>query len=230
MKAARWVILIFALTYPTAMTWLYFTENSSDAPLLYAFGKCIQFALPVAWWLGAEGKRLRLPAPSWNGIAVGSGFGLLVGAGVIALYFGWLRGPPEFGILKDLATAKAAHFGLTTPVKFLAFAVFLSAIHALLEEYYWRAFVFAELRKQWPLAPAVVVSSLGFMAHHVVVLAVYFPGQFWRATVPLSAGVAIGGAVWAIMYVRYGTLYSPWIGHALVDASLMGVAYAVLWT
>ncbi len=229
MKAARWVVLLFALTYPTAMTWLYFTDNSADAPLLYGFGKCIQFSLPEIWWFAAEGKRFRIPRPKADGLAIGAGFGALVGIGIIALYFGWLCNLSEFATLKELASAKAASFGLTTRARFLLFAVFLSAIHALLEEYYWRAFVFAELRSQSPLAVAVALSSLGFMAHHLVVLDVYFPSDFWYLTLPLSAGVAIGGAAWAVIYERFGNLYPAWVGHAIVDAALMAVAYSVLW-
>jgi uncharacterized protein len=49
-------------------------------------------------------------------------------------------------------------------------------------------------------------------------------------TAPLSACVAIGGAAWAIMYQRYGSLYPGWIGHALVDAALMVAAFTMLWT
>jgi hypothetical protein len=222
-------VLIFALIYPTAMTWLYFTDESRDAPFLYGFGKCIQFLLPALWWTAAEGKRLRLSAPRRDGIAVGVGFGVLTTAAILILYFVWLRESPIFASLKALAIAKATNFGLTTPARFAAFAIFLSAIHALLEEYYWRAFVFAEFRKQSSLTIAVVLSSLGFMAHHVVVLNYYFPEAFWRTTFPLSVGVAIGGAAWAIMYERYRTLYPTWLSHAIVDGALMTVAYAILW-
>jgi uncharacterized protein len=229
MRMARWSVLAFALVYPTVMTWLYFTGSGGNMQLLYGIGKVIQFALPALWWAAVDRNRLRIAAPRFKGVATGVDFGVFVGAGILAIYFGWLRYQPQSAALDELASAKAREFGLTTPAKFLMFAVFLCAIHALLEEFYWRAFVFAELRKNASVAPAIVVSSLGFMAHHIVVLDVYFPGHFWQATVPMSAAVAIGGAAWAIMYERNGSLYPGWVSHALVDAALMGVAYAILW-
>ena len=72
-------------------------------------------------------------------------------------------------------------------------ALFISVFHSLLEEYYWRWFVFGRLERSLPLAAAIGISSLAFMAHHVFVLAYYFPGRFWSAAVPFSLCVAAGG-------------------------------------
>jgi membrane protease YdiL (CAAX protease family) len=101
-------------------------------------------------------------------------------------------------------------------------------IHSLLEEYYWRWFVFGRLRHLLPLAPAVVLSSLAFMAHHVIVLNYYFPGHFFGLVVPLSLGVAIGGGVWALLYERTGSIYSPWLSHLIVDAAIFGIGWDLL--
>ena len=59
-----------------------------------------------------------------------------------------------------------------------------------------------------PLAPAILLSSLAFMAHHVVVLGVYFADHFWLAAVPLALCVACGGAFWAWLYQRTGSIWA----------------------
>jgi membrane protease YdiL (CAAX protease family) len=222
-------VLLFALVFPTAMTWLYFGHDSPAMKAAYAVAKVVQFSLPLLWWAAADRSRLRLAKPTWAGLLPGLLFGLAVAAAIFALYFGWLKQSPHIDSLYEQARKKMTAFGLSSPVLFLLFAVFLSSIHALLEEYYWRGFVFAELRKLTPLALAIVISSLAFMAHHVLVLAEYFPGRFWTMPVPLSLAIAAGGAVWAILYQRFGSVYPSWLSHALVDAALMIVGYDLLF-
>ena len=76
-----------------------------------------------------------------------------------------------------------------------------------------------------PVTASVALSSLAFMAHHVVVLWVYLPGGWWTAVVPFSLCVAGGGAVWAWLYDRTGSLYAPWVSHLLVDAAIFLIGY-----
>ena len=84
------------------------------------------------------------------------------------------------------------------------------------------------LRRYTPLAVAVALSALAFTAHHTILLGDYFPGRFWLLAVPLSVGVAIGGAVWAWIYERTGSLDAPWISHIVVDAALMAIGWAMI--
>src|SRR5262245_41767871 len=200
------------------MTYFYFARPGPASKQIYAIGKTAQFTLPVIWWAITDRARFKVPRPRGDGMLAGLLFGLFVTAGIITLYFGWLANHPALVPLVSEARRKTAEFGLTTPERFLLFSVFLALIHALLEEYYWRAFVFAELRHVVQVPRAILISSLGFMAHHVLILAVYFPGRFWTMALPFSLGVAAGGAVWAYIYHRFGNLYPAWVSHALVDA------------
>jgi membrane protease YdiL (CAAX protease family) len=63
------------------------------------------------------------------------------------------------------------------------------------------------------------------MAHHVVVLAVYFPGRFFTAALPLSLGIAIGGMFWCWLYERTGSIIATWVSHFLIDGAIMIVGY-----
>jgi CAAX protease family protein len=233
---ADFAALAFALTFPTLTTWLYFVvlapaagaPDPTDAnPLMkiaYGAGKVAQFAFPVVWWALTDPTRLRPARPSWRGLGPALAFGLAVGGAIVGLYFGALRGGPLLAGVGDQVRAKVGGFGLATPAGFLALAAFYTVAHSLLEEYYWRGFVFGGLSRLVPPTPAVVVSSLGFMSHHVVLLAVYLPGR-WELIVPFSLAVAGGGAAWALLYRRGGSVYPAWLSHALVDAALMAVGY-----
>jgi uncharacterized protein len=75
----------------------------------------------------------------------------------------------------------------------------------------------------------MVLSSLAFMGHHVVVLYVYLPGKFLTAVLPFSLAIAIGGAVWAFLYERSGSIWSPWLSHLIIDAGIFIIGWDLLW-
>jgi len=124
---------------------------------------------------------------------------------------------------------KIESFGAGSPPAFVVLALFYSAIHSLLEEYYWRWFVFGELRNYGQLSTAVAASSFAFAAHHVLVLGHYF-GWASPMTWIFTVGVVVGGAVWAWLYHKSGSLFGPWLSHALVDAAIFAVGYQMITT
>ena len=123
--------------------------------------------------------------------------------------------------------AKFKEMGLDSVAGFLTVAVFYCVCHSLLEEYYWRWFVFGWLTRHLRFWPALVLASLGFMAHHVVVLAVYFPGvrNFFALALPLALCVGIGGGAWCWLYHKTGSLIATWLSHLLIDAAIMWIGY-----
>ncbi len=230
-SGADWAIVIVASFLPTLVTWLYFIALAKADPLLqkaaYAVGKSMQFALPVVWiWL-VKRQRPRLVPPSGAGLLLGAAFGLLVAAAMATLYFGLLQPAGTFVEPAKAVREKVAAFGASSPPAYLLLAVFYSAIHSLLEEYYWRWFVFGQLRRGCKLPLAIGLSSAAFALHHILVLAIYF-GWHSPLTWLFSGGVVIGGAVWAWLYARTGSLYAPWLSHALVDAAIFAIGYDLI--
>ena len=226
-KTGRTAMLFVALVLPTAVTWLYFTALANYPPSVqqaaYSVGKAVQFLLPVAWlWLAKE--KLGLSRPGWRGVPVGLAFGLMLLVATWGLYsyglkpLGWFDGPAV------QVRAKVSGMGLASLAVFVAMSVFYSLVHSLLEEYYWRWFVFGRLCTRMPLVAGIAVSSLGFAAHHVLVLATFF-GWDSPATYFFSLCVAIGGAFWAWLYRSSGSLLGPWLSHAVVDAALFLIGY-----
>src|SRR4051812_11777502 len=141
-------VLGFAIVLPTAVTWLYFIALAgADSRLqqgAYALGKTVQFALPLVSICLVRRTWPRLSRPSISSLAAGAAFGLLVGLAIVALY---AKALSPSGLLTQPSLAvreKVQSFGAGTPLRYLVLATFYSAIHSLLEEYYWRWFVFGE--------------------------------------------------------------------------------------
>jgi membrane protease YdiL (CAAX protease family) len=230
-RRALFVALVFACVFPTVMALTYFlylpsrTDQADRLPLLaYYAGKVVQFGFPIVflWWL--EG--FPLPSrPHFRGLPLALAFGLLVAAGMFGLYFGVLRGSAVFGETPRLLGEKLRQFHADTPGRYLTFAAGIVLVHSLMEEYYWRWFVFGQMRRLTTFAPAATVSSLAFMAHHVVILWTYFPGYFWTAALPFSLCIAVGGFVWAWLYERNGSVYAPWLSHLCVDAAIFVIGW-----
>ncbi len=220
--------IIFALVLPSAITWLYFfkAETLSAGAQLGIFNvvKVIQFAFPLAWVLVVQRQRVTLRPPHYQGVNAGLTFGSLVGAAMFALYLFVLRGSDLLIAANEQILDKVLGMGIDAVWKYAALGLFYSLVHSLLEEYYWRWFVFGQLRRIVSLGPAIAISSLGFMAHHVLVLGKFF-GFDSPAAWLFSACVAVGGAFWSWLYERTGSLLGPWLSHALVDAAIFLIGF-----
>ena len=106
---------------------------------------------------------------------------------MLLIYFLWLKPEQYLAHFAPIIRAKANGFGMGNKPAFIAGAVLLSSLHALLEEYYRRWFVFGGLRRYMPVAAAVTVSALAFTVHHVILLSSFFGGLALRAVFFLSA-------------------------------------------
>lgn len=224
-------LLVALMILPTVAAVGYFVLAESWPPLTqqaaYVLGKLIMGA-PAIWLFVVERYRLVVPRPKWAEIAGGTLFGLSVAAGMLALYFGWLKPQGVFASAAVAVREKVADFGLDSPWRFLAFALFVSLLHSFLEEYYWRAFTFGKLARYLGVIPAGIAASIAFAGHHAVILGKYFG---WGSLFQLlfSAAVAFGGFVWCMMFRRWKTLYGPWISHAWVDAAIFAIGYDLCW-
>jgi membrane protease YdiL (CAAX protease family) len=229
--AAERAVLVFALILPTAVTWLYFVALDGAPAAIqqtaYSIGKIAQFALPVVWVFLICRERPGAGKPDSRGLLLGAAFGLLVAGAMLALYFLWLKPSGHFDLPAAAVREKVKSFGVSSLGAFLVLALFYSTVHSLLEEYYWRWFVFGRLDRWLPLAAAIGISSVGFAAHHVLVLQKYF-GWDSPLTWLFAAAIAVGGAGWAWLYRRTHSLYATWLSHALVDAAIFAIGYDVI--
>lgn len=228
--------LTFASLFPLAMAILYFVvlhnPDGEPNPVLkaaFVVGKVIQFAFPAVYVWCFYRDQIRLVRPTWQGLPLAVAFALIVGVSMYVLFFTWVRHLPAVGEkTPEMIYQRLVQFNATSPLAFVALAFYFCVPHALAEEYYWRWFVFGWMRRHVPIPVAIVLSSLGFMAHHVVILGVFFADDFWTLAVPCSLGVAVGGGVWAWIYQRGGSLYAPWLSHALIDAWILGLGYVMV--
>lgn len=228
-------MIVLGISLPTLITWVYFDLLSDSDPIYqkaaYAIGKGIQFLLLFAVvfiWLRKDLYADFAVRYNFAIVTLGLISGVLIGAIIVGAYFAVLV---PLGLLDSVsarAKEKLSELGASSPVAMLLIASFYAFLHSGLEEIYWRAFVFREMAKRMPSSIALLVSSIGFMAHHIIVLAKYF-GYSSPLTYLCSAGVAIGGFWWGWLALKSNSLIPGWISHAIVDAAIFGVGFMLVF-
>lgn len=217
-----------ALVVPLAASFFYFVlfPGTAFGNAFYSGVKVFLLLWPIVAVALVLREPVKNPYPARHhaeSILPGVLFGLLT-VGVLVFL---LKGTPLAFLTADHGPNIAQRIAdLGVADYFLYFALFISFAHAALEEFFWRWFAFGQLRLLLPKVwMAHLLAALGFASHHVVILSQFFPIG-WAFF--LWACVAIGGAVWSILYHRYGSLLGVWISHMIVDLGLMWVGWGVL--
>lgn len=228
---AELLVLVVACILPTLVTLIYFVwakeSPSSTQQLIYSVAKLVQFSLPIAWVAWVERDALRRPRLGGPGVGAGILLGLAIGGAMWGLYL-LLADSPVMSQAIAPIQEKISEVGLASVWRFAAVGVFYSLVHSLLEEYYWRWFVYGRFKRIVALGLATFISSIAFALHHIVVLWNYF-SHAPLVAVLFSAGVAVGGALWAELYRRSGSLAGPWVSHLLVDAAIFSIGMHMAW-
>ena len=226
------VLALIALVLPFFAAWIYFVglKGSPLARFVYLAAKAVQFGLPLLWLLlQAKAPHRDPPAPWSRGLGTGIVLGLAAALTIVSVHTLWISGSalaPTMGLRIGEALVD---FRIQSASGYLVMALALSVVHSLLEELYWRWFVFQRTATWLPVPAAITVASLGFAAHHWIVINRYLPpDQAFTLGLAATLAVAGGGAAWCWLYRRSGNLIAVWISHMLVDFALLGVGY-LLW-
>ncbi|MFP6766882.1 MAG: CPBP family intramembrane glutamic endopeptidase [Planctomycetaceae bacterium] len=222
--------VVTAMVFPTVAAGLYFIILAGHPAMKVGYGaaKVVQLAFPLIWVLWVQQRRLSWSKPTGKGIGIGLAVAVAAAITGLLVYHGLLKDSSLISRMPGLIGAKTREMGLDSPGRYLAFSLFLSFPHALLEEYYWRWFIFGELRRVTTVRTAIVLSSLAFMSHHVIIVHAFIGDPLWLIVL-LSLSVAVAGGFWAWLYQRCGSLVAPWLGHVVIDAGIMLIGYDVLF-
>lgn len=226
-RRTTWAVLIPALLIPGIGSLAYFVwlDDSSGAQSVYGLAKLFILLWPLLATFLFLRHRSRLPRKSLrehlSAVPAGLILGLII-AGAMAI----LMATPVGDVVRAGAPAvKAKVVALGFLESFVWFALFVTLFHSLLEEYYWRWFVYGNLRDVIPRPAAHAIAAIGFSLHHIVVTAQFFP-LGWALF--FSFSVAVGGWFWSMLFQRQGTLMGAWVCHAVVDAALMILGWHLL--
>jgi membrane protease YdiL (CAAX protease family) len=188
---------------------------------VFVVAKIWLLALPALWWLVVERGR-----PSWSparqgGLGVGAALGVAVGLVILGAFF-LLRSQID----PELMRAAVRRVDLDSPAAYLTGAGYWILVNSLLEEYVYRWFVYTRFERLMPWRGAVLASAAVFTAHHVIALGVYLDPIL---VIVASAGVFVGGAVWAWCYHRYRSIWPGWVCHIVADIAVFAIGWELVF-
>ncbi|MEM9947776.1 MAG: type II CAAX endopeptidase family protein [Cyanobacteria bacterium P01_D01_bin.36] len=180
-------------------------------------------SVPVVWLCQVERGPFQVSKPKRVDFVMGGIVGLLMFFIILAAYELLLKHWIDSSSVQDVL----AQVGGFTPVTFWLGGIYFSFVNALIEEYFWRWFVFSRCEELLPTKAAVAVSALFFTLHHTIGLAAFAVG--WRVVVVGSLAVFVAGVVWSVTYQQFRSVWGSYVSHAIADIALHIVAWQVFF-
>lgn len=219
------VALILVGLAPTASIFASFgTGEGLFGQMAWVVSKGWMLGLPLWWHLKMDGKPWSWSPVKQGGVGAAFGLGALFSFVMVAAWF--LVG--ETRVDREAFLATLEPFGLTNVNTYIAAAIFWTVGNSVLEEYVFRWFIVekgeAVFGQGWT---AILVSAGFFVLHHTIAL--WFLGFSMSANLLASLGLFVGGVAFSWQYVRYRSIWVPYITHAMCDVVVFGIGYVLLF-
>ncbi|MBN1893218.1 CPBP family intramembrane metalloprotease [bacterium] len=98
------------------------------------------------------------------------------------------------------------------------FLFMMIVANAMLEEIFWRGYIFSKLEEKTGLFASVLISSFFYASYHFLTTVLLFRLFF---SLLFTSVILIAGILWGILRFRSGSLYGPMISHLMADLGIM---------
>ena len=218
------IALILVGAAPTVSTLLsYGVGEGITSQAIFVLTKLWLLCVPIIWFLKVDSGTLSWSKPEQGGYAMSIGLGISMS---IVMLLAWLLlgDSIDANLLRDALEP----VGLLDPKVYLIATVYWILVNSILEEYVFRWFLVTKSEiLVGPGIPAIILSALIFVVHHTVALAIFgFP---WWANLISSIALFVGGAVFSWLYVRYRSVWIPYIAHAICDIVVFGIGAIIIF-
>lgn len=148
---------------------------------------------------------------------------LLLGGGIYGVIVGAYFAVAPIFDFSAIAGSLTADMGVTGD-NFLFVSLYISLINSFLEEFFFRGFVFTNLKHAGrPLAYAV--SAAFFSLYHVAMMVSWFsPLLFFL----VMAGLVLGGVIFNYMNEKADTIYCSWLVHMFANFAINTIGFMLL--
>lgn len=148
--------------------------------------------------------------------ALGVGlFGVILG--------GYCLLSPYFNF-SNIASSLTASTGVNGD-NFIFVALYISFINSLLEEFFFRGFVFTNLKRTANRTVAYLFSSLLFSLYHTAMMIGWFSLPLFLLVL---TGLWAGGAMFNLLNEKYNTVFVSWIVHMFTNFAINTIGFILL--
>ena len=163
---------------------------------------------------------LPLLRPKKRGLLPAVGLGIAIYGVILGGYF--LVSP--FFDFSRIAGALTANAGVTGE-NFLYVSLYISFVNSFLEEFFFRGFVFTNLKQHAGRKPAYIFSATAFSLYHVAMMIGWFsPALFLLVMV----GLVAGGMIFNWLNEKLDTIYCSWLTHMFANFAINTIGFILL--
>ena len=209
---------------PTVSIFISFgTDGGIISQIAYVLSKLWLVVIPLIWYLKIDKGQLSLSKPKQGGYSVAVGLGSGMSALILLTWF-MLGDKIDGSLLRDAVEP----VGLLDVRLYIGGVIYWTVFNSLLEEYVFRWFLVVKSEALVGTGtPAILLSAFIFVIHHT--FALLFFGFPWWANLLASVSLFIGGAIFSWLYIRYRSVWMPYIAHAICDIAVFSIGAMIIF-
>lgn len=149
---------------------------------------------------------------------------LFLGVGLYAVILGayfLVQGLFDFSAIAGSLTESAG----VTKENFLFVAIYISFVNSLLEEFFFRGFVFTNLKTLYSRRFAHVFSAVVFALYHVAMMIGWFSLPLFLLCM---AGLTAGGLIFNSLNEKQGNIYASWFVHMFANFAINTIGFMLI--
>ena len=222
-KRALIALLLVGLA-PTVSIFISFgTDGGILSQIAFVISKLWLVVIPLIWYLKIDKGQLSLSKPKQGGYAVAVGLGSGMSALILLTWF-MVGDKIDGSLLRDAVEP----VGLLDVRLYIGGVIYWTVLNSLLEEYVFRWFLVVKSEALVGTGtPAILLSAFIFVIHHT--FALLFFGFPWWANLLASVSLFIGGAIFSWLYIRYRSVWMPYIAHAICDIAVFSIGAMIIF-
>ena len=191
----------------------------------YAVKSAIKIALfllipLIASRLDRDVRYLSLLRPGKKGIRGA----VAIGAGIYTVILGGYLLVSQTFDFSRIAGALTENAGVTRD-NFLYVSLYISFVNSFLEEFFFRGFLFTNLKRQAGRRPAYIFSAAMFSLYHVAMMIGWFSAGLFLL---VMAGLMAGGMIFNWLNEKLDTIYCSWLAHMFANFAINTVGFMLL--
>ena len=149
---------------------------------------------------------------------------IALGVGIYAVILsGYFLVSPFFDFSK-IAGALTSNAGVTKE-NFLYVSLYISFANSFLEEFFFRGFVFTNLKQLSGRKLAYIFSAAAFSLYHVAMMIGWFSPVLF---VLVMVGLAAGGVIFNWLNEKLDTIYCSWLTHMFANFAINTIGFMLL--
>lgn len=158
--------------------------------------------------------------PKKRGLLIALGLGVGIYGVILGAYF--LIGP--YFDFSGIAASLTANAGVTAD-NFLYVSLYISFVNSLLEEFFFRGFLFTNLKRHASPLFAHLFSAGIFALYHVAMMTGWFSPVLF---VLVMAGLTVGGMIFNRLNEKLDTIYASWLTHMFANFAINTIGFILL--